>query len=54
MADITMCEDKECSKAKECYRFNAVPNKWRQSYFIKTPRQGDKCKEFVPNTESGK
>lgn len=31
MADIAMCLRKECIKSKECYRFNAVPDK-HQSY----------------------
>lgn len=52
MADITMCEDEKCSKARYCYRFTAPENLWRQAYFIESPRQGDECGEFVPNKEA--
>ena len=31
MADISMCLHKDCPKAKECYRFNALASQW-QSY----------------------
>jgi len=32
MADITMCVVEKCPKAHNCYRKNAIPNKYRQSY----------------------
>jgi len=32
MADITMCQIKDCPKADTCYRINAPPNKYYQSY----------------------
>jgi len=32
MADITMCQIKDCPKADTCYRINAPANKHRQSY----------------------
>jgi hypothetical protein len=46
MADITMCQDKECPKRDECYRFTAPANPYRQSFFIDSPREGDECKYF--------
>lgn len=49
MADITMCEDKECSKSQDCYRFTAPANTWRQAYFMESPRKDNECNEFVPN-----
>lgn len=51
MADITMCQDKECPKRNECYRFTAKVNQWRQSYFIDKVRElgKSKCKYFTPN-----
>ena len=33
MVDITMCDQKECPKFSDCYRAQAEPNKFRQSYF---------------------
>ncbi len=33
MADITMCRDEECTLKETCYRFKAVVNEYRQSYF---------------------
>lgn len=33
MADITMCVQKNCPKFSECYRAQAKPNEYRQSYF---------------------
>lgn len=32
MADITMCQNKECPLSKNCYRFTAKPNDYSQSY----------------------
>lgn len=52
MADITMCDDKECPKKMSCYRFMAVPNEYRQAYFLNTPRMNEdgvvteSCKQF--------
>lgn len=37
MADITMCEGKNCTLKESCYRFTATPNKYRQSYFTNPP-----------------
>lgn len=31
MSDIAQCLVSSCPKAKECYRFMAIPNEW-QSY----------------------
>ena len=42
MSDITMCLNKECSLKDNCYRFNAKPNPYRQSYGSFKP-VGDKC-----------
>lgn len=37
MADITMCKGLGCNKKRECYRFTAKPNEFRQAYFTGTP-----------------
>ena len=34
MADITTCTNEECKKKDTCYRYNAVANKYMQSYFM--------------------
>lgn len=49
MADITMCDDKECPRAHTCYRLTADANPYRQSYFMQSPRHGDGCPQFVDN-----
>ena len=50
MADITMCDNKNCTLRHECYRFTAPVNEYRQSYFAKTPKQKEGlCKEFWNN-----
>jgi hypothetical protein len=47
MADITMCSGKGCPKKATCYRFNATPNEWRQSYFLTEPNDGAVCAEYI-------
>ena len=42
MADITMCNGKECTKKETCYRFKAKPCEYRQSYFFSPPFEIDK------------
>ena len=46
MADITMCRDEDCPKKDTCYRFTAIANEWRQAYFMKSPRDKDKCNHY--------
>jgi hypothetical protein len=52
MADITMCHgalltDDKATLCKDCYRFNAKPNEYRQAYFIQVPMLVDgSCDEF--------
>ncbi len=53
MADITMCDGLNCPKASECYRHTAQQNKYRQSFFIKTPMDSTGlCKEYIDNGKS--
>jgi len=51
MADICMCLDKRCPSRTLCYRFTAEKDKYRQSYFAKSPRKKGKmrCEEFWSN-----
>lgn len=37
MPDMAMCSGGECPKKDECYRYRAIPNEFRQSYFSKIP-----------------
>lgn len=54
MPDISMCNDKECSRKKECYRFTATPNEFRQSYAdFKEIEQGKGCEYFMSNKNRG-
>ena len=46
MPDITMCMDQTCEQRQTCYRFNATPNPWRQSYFIGSPRGELTCDSY--------
>ena len=39
MADITMCDDKDCQRKDSCYRYTATPSKYRQSYFVESPKR---------------
>jgi hypothetical protein len=45
MPDITMCQDEECPRRIDCYRYVAVASE-RQSYFVESPREGDECNYF--------
>lgn len=47
MADITKCNGNGCPKRDTCYRYTAMPNKYRQSYFVSEPNDGAVCNEYV-------
>lgn len=40
MPDIAMCRDVLCKSKETCYRFKAIPNKYRQAY-LNTNREED-------------
>jgi hypothetical protein len=46
MPDITMCSGDNCPAKETCYRFTAIPNEWRQSYFMEAPIKGDNTCEY--------
>jgi len=46
MADITMCSGKNCPLAETCYRYNATPSKFWQSYFTEPPIKNGKCEYY--------
>jgi hypothetical protein len=46
MPDISMCPGTHCPQANDCYRFRAIPNEYRQSYFMTPPLEDGKCDYF--------
>lgn len=46
MADITMCNGKNCDLRQTCYRYKAKPNEYRQSYFVETPIKNGECDKY--------
>ena len=54
MPDISMCQNRQCPSAGECWRFNATPWEQGQLYGSFTVEEGeDKCFAFwsMPETE---
>ena len=54
MPDITMCNDQKCPQKERCYRFTAIPNPYRQSYFMSSPKSMDGCQYFTRNEKAEK
>ena len=52
MPDISMCNDYSCPKFDKCYRAQAKPSEYRQSYFMNSPRDKDGCNYFWPLEET--
>jgi hypothetical protein len=54
MADITMCKGVDNPMCVNCYRKNATPNEYRQSYFIEPPMIEGQCDEYwhYPKTDN--
>lgn len=54
MPDISMCKNKECPKATQCYRFMAVPNRyqsWADFQYVTTPDGTVDCEYYWPLVE---
>lgn len=49
MADITMCDGKNCKLKEKCYRHTAIADKWWQPVFLKAPVKDGKCEMFWSN-----
>lgn len=51
MPDITMCTNSACQLSKTCYRFNAAPSQYRQSYAVFKPFINEafktECKDYM-------
>ena len=41
-----MCEGTNCPLKEKCYRYKAVPSKYRQCYFMEIPYADGKCEYF--------
>ena len=52
MPDISMCNDYSCPTFDKCYRAQAKPSEYRQSYFRDSPRDKDGCNYFWPLEET--
>lgn len=51
MADITMCKGTDCPLNDKCHRHTAVPNEYRQAYFVTAPydKEKNECKHYWDN-----
>lgn len=52
MADITMCAGGHCPMKMDCYRHQAPPNNYWQTYFSHIPIVDGKCDYFSPLKET--
>ena len=52
MVDIAMCDSKECPKFVECYRAQAKPSEYRQSYFTGLNFDENGCIYFIKMLQS--
>lgn len=48
MPDISMCLNKECSLAENCWRFNAPPDRVAQSYQDFQQDDEGNCEHYLP------
>lgn len=46
MPDITMCSGGDCPLKETCYRYKAIPNELRQSFFSHPPYKGNECDHY--------
>ncbi len=53
MADISMCIKEDCPSFKGCYRAQATPNPYRQSYALFDNKSEDFCDMFIPYKNLG-
>lgn len=49
MADISMCNGKDCTIKETCYRFTAITNPLRQSYAGFKQGEDGKCDDYWDN-----
>lgn len=46
MPDISMCSGEGCPRAPTCYRAQATPDEYRQTYFASPPMKPDQSCEY--------
>lgn len=51
MSDITKCTNEECPLRHKCYRAQAKPHEYRQSYAMFEIDENDKCEHYWPMEE---
>ncbi len=51
MPDISMCANERCNKKEECYRKQANPSKYWQSYSYHDCSESNNWKYFLKNTK---
>lgn len=55
MPDISMCRNEKCPSKKQCYRYTARPNPFRQSYgnfvYVTLKDGQTKCDYFIDNSK---
>ena len=47
MPDITMCLQDDCPMKGGCYRHEATPTSYRQSFAVFTPETATDCSRFM-------
>lgn len=53
MPDISMCQNEECTRKTECYRYMAKPSEYRQAYGDFNCKPGDEIDYFIPLKAAG-
>lgn len=53
MPDITMCRGDKFPNQEKCYRYMAIPSKFRQSYFAEQPVEEDGTCEYFKEMVEG-
>lgn len=48
MADISMCVKSDCPSFIQCYRAQAIPNEFRQSYMSFDNNGESCCDDYIP------
>lgn len=51
ITDITMCQGSGCPLKESCYRYTAIENKYRQSWFDPQRKEDGSCDHYYPMTE---
>lgn len=46
-----MCKGENCPLKSKCFRYTAIPNLERQSYFLVSPVEDNICEYFLSNKE---